>query len=117
MTSSITSVIPVLDELANTLDRAFWEVSSIKAKDAIYDCANAINKELLELNKLSIQDHDLDYEPISHDFKAMSRRLPIFRKHLDDYIMRMSTLEMLDHAISSTIQVTHQAPAQKQLIN
>ncbi len=110
MTFPIATVIPVLDELANTLDRAYWEVSSIKAKDAIYDCANAINKELLELNKLSIQDHDLVYEPISHDFKAMSRRLPIFRKHLDDYIMRMSTLEMLDHAISSTIQATQQSP-------
>jgi hypothetical protein len=108
MPSNIASVVPILDSLAATLDKAYWEVSSINAKDIIYDCYNAVNKELLEINKLSIQDHDLLYEPISYEFKAMSQRLPLFRKHLDSYIMRVATLELLDDAISSTIQVIKQ---------
>ncbi|MFT5421345.1 MAG: hypothetical protein ACI9D5_002100 [Candidatus Endobugula sp.] len=111
MAANIASVVPILDNLSATLDRAYWEVNSINAKDAIYDCTNAINKELSEINKLSIQDHDLLYEPISHEFKAMCGRLPLFRKHLDRYIMRITTLEILDNAISSTIQMMSPDPA------
>lgn len=108
MAASITSAIPDLENLAATLDRAYWEANSIKAKDSIYDCYTAVNKELSELGKLSIQDHDLDYEPISHEFKIMNRRLPIFKKQLDDYVVRIATLEMLDHSISSILQLINQ---------
>jgi hypothetical protein len=112
MLFTIAHAIPILDELTSTLDKAYWEASSITAKDAIYDCFSTISKELLELNKLSIQDHDLIYEPISYEFKSMTRRLPIFRKNLDRYIMRITTLETLDNAISSTIQIISQENTQ-----
>ena len=82
--SSIAAAIPVLEELNAVLDKAFWEANSINVKDAIYDCISAINRELSELGKLSIQDHDLDYEPISAEFKTAAHRLPSFRQYLEE---------------------------------
>jgi len=111
MTSTIADATRILDELVNTLDKAYWEASSVNAKDTIYDCFSTISKELLELSKLSIQDHDLSYEPISYEFKSMASRLPIFRKNLDSCVVRNATLENLDGLISSTIQlITHENP-------
>ncbi len=103
--SSIAAAIPVLEELNSVLDRAFWEANSLNAKDAIYDCISSISKELSELGKLSIQDHDLTYEPISGEFKIATRRISIFRKYLDGHIMRSSTLTKLDSSTSALLQL------------
>ena len=111
MMSTIADANRILDELVMMLDKAYWEANSVNAKDAIYDCSSTISKELLELSKLSIQDHDLLYEPISYEFKSMTNRLPIFRKNLDEYIVRNATLESLDGLISSTIQLITQETA------
>ncbi len=102
---SIAAAIPILEELNAVLDRAFWEANSLNVKDAIYDCISSINKELSELSKLSIQDHDLTYEPISGEFKIATRRIPTFRKYLDGHIMRSTTLTKLDSATSAIIQL------------
>lgn len=113
MGSSVASAITTLEELNGILDKAYWEASAINAKDAIYDCISCLSKELSELNKLSIQDHDLPYEPVSYEFKSITRRLTIFRKYLDSYIMRSSTIENLDRSISSTLQLINQEPVKE----
>lgn len=106
MTSfSITDAIPILEELSTLLDKTYWEANSMNTKDIVYDCISAIHTELSELNKLSIQDHDMAYEPISADFKMATNRLSTFRKYLDNHIMRTSTLHKLDHSISSVIKL------------
>lgn len=101
--TTIAESIPALEELLNYLDKAYWESSSIDVKDSIYDFITAINRELFELGKLSIQDHDLGYEPISTDFILASRRLTQFRKYLDTHIVRASTIAKIDASISSII--------------
>lgn len=103
--STIADAIIVLEELNNVLDRAYWEVNSLNAKDAIYDCISAINKELSELGKLSIQDHDLAYEPTSSEFKIATRQIPTFKKYLDSHIMRSSTLIKVDSATSAILKL------------
>ena len=103
--SRIAAAIPVLEELNVILDRAYWEANSMNVKDAIYDCISAISRELSELGKLSVQDHDLIYEPISSEFKIATRRITLFRKYLDGNIMRTSTLTRLDSATSALLQL------------
>jgi hypothetical protein len=106
MTSStIAAAIPVLEELVGVLDKSYWEANTLNTKDVIYDCISAINKELSELSKLSIQDHDLTYEPISGEFKLATRRISSFRKYLDTHIMRSATLTKLDSSTSALLQL------------
>ena len=101
--TTIAESIPALEELITNLDKAYWEANSMDVKDSIYDCISAINRELSELGKLSIQDHDLGYEPISTEFILASHRLAQFRKYLDGNIVRASTISKLDTSISSII--------------
>jgi NAD-dependent DNA ligase len=102
MPSTIANAIPILEELNNILDKAYWEANSLNVKDAIYDCLSSVNKELSELSKLSIQDHDMPYEPISGEFKIATQRLSLFRKYLDNHIMRNSTLTRLE-SVTATL--------------
>lgn len=113
--TTIAESIPALEELVNYLDKAYWEANSMNVKDSIYDCISAANKELSELSKLSIQDHDLDYEPISTEFILATRRLAEFRKFLDGNIVRSSTISKLDTSISSIIALV--APRKEKISN
>ncbi len=110
MTLSITHTIPLLEELHATLDQAYWESSSIQGKDMVYDIISMITKELSELSKLSVQDHDLEYEPICHEFKVGLNKLPQFRKHIDDVVDRSSTANKLDNIIYRTLSITKNKP-------
>jgi len=101
--TTIAESIPALEEFVNYLDKAYWEANKMDVKDSIYDCISAVMKELSELGKLSIQDHDLDYEPISTEFILAIRRLAEFRKFLDGNIVRAATVSKLDASISSII--------------
>lgn len=105
LSSSIAAAIPILEELSSILDKAYWEANSMNTKDTIYDCISAINKELSELSKLSIQDHDLLYEPISHEFKIAAHHITTFRKYLDNHIIRSATLSKLDSCMSAIVQL------------
>lgn len=103
--STIAEAIQIFSDMVNVLDKAYWEANSLNTKDTIYDCISAINHEQSELNKLSIQDHDLPYEPISSEFKIASQRFPQFRNKLDNQITRSSTLAKLDQATSSIMKL------------
>lgn len=102
---SISAAINTLEELLMILDRAFWEANALNVKDAIYDCISATQKEVSELNKLSIQDHHLAYEPISTEFILLTRRMSSFRKYLESNIMRSSTLTKLDSSTAAVVEL------------
>jgi hypothetical protein len=97
---NIAKVVIILEELLEGLDQAYWEVASIDRKDFFYDIISVIHLELSELGKLSIQDHDLEYEPITKEFRSVRTKLSKLRNQLDEYILRSTTaakLEMLIH--------------------
>lgn len=105
MALSITQTIPLLEELHSALDQAFWESSQVQDKDKIYDIISLITMELSELGKLSIQDHDFEYEPICREFSLVLQKLLPLRKELDDIVLRSSTASKLDSVISRTLEV------------
>ncbi|NIB41119.1 hypothetical protein HBA55_16055 [Pseudomaricurvus alkylphenolicus] len=97
--TSIAEAISTLTELLQTLEDAYWEASTIRDKDTFFDLISAINQEQTELAKLSIQDHHLDYEMISLDFRRCQNKLGNLRKRLDDCVTRSSTAVRLDTVI------------------
>lgn len=96
---TIAEAIPILEELNAALDTAYWEANSLTAKDSIYDCISAIGKEMSELNKLSIQDHDLTYELISIEFKTAIHQMNHLKERLENHIIRNTTLSRLTETI------------------
>ena len=105
MSDTIANTTPLLEELYITLDQAYWEANSLSAKDAIYNIISGLNSELSELNKLSIQDHDLEYEPISPQFKEVLHKLSPLLKVIDEKVLRSSTAHKLEIVIFKTLNL------------
>jgi len=104
--ATISDAIKTLEELMIVLDHAYWESNSIGQKDRIYDLISALNKELSELAKLSIQDHGLDYESVTGEFRIARAKLSNLRKTLDDSILRSATANALENNISLTVALS-----------
>jgi hypothetical protein len=102
-TASITDAIRTLEELISSLNNAYWEASTLDRKDRFYDVISTINVELSELAKLSIQDHHLEYEPITPEFRQANAKLSNLRKLLDDSVLRSSTASKLEADIGEVI--------------
>lgn len=100
---SIANAIQILEELLKGLDQAYWEANSLDRKDFFYDLISALHAELSELNKLSVQDHYLEYETISEEFRAARPKLSRLRKLVDDYALRSTTALRLEHLINQAL--------------
>ena len=92
---SIATAVRILEELHAGLDRAYWEASSIERKDFFYDLISAVHSELSEIGKLSVQDLDLSYEPITANFRAARQKLSTLKLSLEVYVLRTSTRDRL----------------------
>jgi|SRR5690606_9011144 len=101
--TSIANAARTLEELRQGLDEAYWEATSIERKDFFYDIISAVHGELSEVAKLSVQDHHLEYEPITQEFRTARAKLSKLRKLLDDYVLRSSTATRLESLISDTV--------------
>ncbi len=103
--TSIASAIVILTDLLQSLEDAYWESSDIEHKDAFFDLISAVYQEQTELAKLSIQDHDLEYEPISDGFRRSRVRLGELRKVLDDCVARATTSSRLEEYIGDAVNL------------
>jgi hypothetical protein len=103
MSTTISEAIITLSDLLMGLEDGYWESSSIDKKDLFYDLISAANKELSELAKLSIQDHDMEYEPISAEFRQAKAKLTDLRKLMDECVARSSTARKLEELINDVV--------------
>ncbi len=101
----IAKALTTLSELVTGLEDAYWESSSIESKDIFFNLISAINVEISELLKLSVQDHDLEYEPVTAQFRRTSNRLNGLRRVLDEHIRRSSTAAKLELLISDAVSL------------
>ncbi|HTF94841.1 MAG TPA: hypothetical protein VL995_01795 [Cellvibrio sp.] len=101
--NNIANAIRVLEGLLAGLDQAYWEANSLDRKDFFYDLISALHVELSELGKLSVQDHDLVYEPVSEELRAARPKLGRLLKLLDDFALRSTTAARLDQLINETM--------------
>lgn len=102
-TKNIANVVHILQELLQGLDQAYWEATNVDRKDFFYDIISALHLELSELNKLSVQDHDLEYEPITQEFRSARAKLIRLRRQLDEFVVRSTTSMRLEILIHDTV--------------
>jgi hypothetical protein len=101
--SNISSAIKVLQDLLTGLSQAYWEANSLDRKDFFFDLISALHAELSELGKLSVQDHDLEYEAVTEEFRAVRPKLSRLRKLVDDFALRSTTAARLEHLINEAM--------------
>ncbi len=101
----ISDAIEILEELVACLDDAYWEAGTIEDKDRFYNLIYAINRELSELSKLSVQDHNLAYERISLEFTQAKDRLNALKNSVDTQVLRSRTAQHLADCLVSIQQM------------
>ncbi len=101
--STIANAVKILEDLLSGLDQAYWEANSLDRKDFFYDLISSLHAELSELGKLSVQDHDLAYEPITEEFRSARPKLTRLRKLIDDFALRSTTAVRLEALINETL--------------
>ena len=101
--NSISRAIKLLEDLLAGLNQAYWEANSLDRKDFFYDLISALHAELSELGKLSVQDHDLDYESVTEQLRSVCPKLNRLRKLVDDFALRSTTAARLEHLINEAM--------------
>jgi NAD-dependent DNA ligase len=104
--TTIAKAIHTLSELLAGLDKAYWEANSADNKDFFYDIIRAIYAELSELNKLSIQDHDLGYESVTETFGVAQVKLIQLNKYLHELVLHSGTAASLERLIPDALTLT-----------
>ncbi len=97
---TIAKAVTALEEFLETLNHAYWEANNINQKDVLFDLISSIHDELNELAKLSVEDHDMAYEPITSQFSSCCSKFKNLTCKTDDWFPRMSTAKKLEKAIN-----------------
>ncbi|HTN34931.1 MAG TPA: hypothetical protein VL091_13065 [Marinobacter sp.] len=103
-----TSVADTLREymlLLELLDDAYWEASSIRHKDMLYDIISIFSQEVSEINKLSIQDHHYPYEVITEGIRRVVPKLERLDENREEVIQRTQTLTDFRDILSSVLGI------------
>lgn len=103
-----TSVADTLREylsLLELLDDAYWEASTIRSKDMLYDIISIFHQEVAELNKLSIQDHHYPYEVITEGIRRVVPQLERLDEERHEIIQRTQTLTDFRDLVSSVLGI------------
>jgi len=103
---TVAKAIIILEEVLTGLDKAYWEANSADNKDFFYDIIRAIYVELSELNKLSIQDHDLPYESVTETFSVALVKLIQLNKYMHELVLHSSTAANLERLIPDALTLT-----------
>ncbi len=97
---SIADAVENIFELMEVLDDAYWEANTCEEKDYIYNLANILVNEYIELNKVSVQDHHFEYEVISISQEALKQALTQFQLRVPKQIRRQTTLIKLNSLLN-----------------
>jgi len=88
---TISQASELIWDLLKTLEDAYWEASTCKDKDLVFNLLQLLNSENMELAKISIQDHHYEYEVITTSKEALQQTLVSFQQHSNDTVRRQVT--------------------------
>lgn len=98
---TVANAVETLQELYDALTAAYWDANDVFQKDTIFDISSVITGELNELNKLSIEDHGMGYEPVTEQFPACARKFKQLQNHIDEWFPRTRTAQDLHTSLSN----------------
>ncbi len=101
--ASIAQAATILEDLVKGLDEAYWQANSMETKDLFYDLVSAVNSEIIELGKLSVQDHDLEYEPITAHFRLARSKLNQVRKNINETVLNTPVAIRLEKLVTELL--------------
>ena len=103
--ASVADTIREYMSLLELLDDAYWEASTLRHKDMLYDIISIFNQEVAELNKLSVMDHHYPYEVITEGIRRVVPKLERLDEHKYEVIQRTKTMTDFKEILSSVLAI------------
>lgn len=98
MTSTtIGGAISAIGELLPLLENSYWEAADCAEKDSIFNLIQTLTREYIELNKLSVQDHEYPYEVITTTVHTLANLLAEFCEMHCPVMRRHETRDAIQH--------------------
>ena len=102
---TVSSAREILEELQRALTAAYWDSNELFQKDTLFDVISIINGEVNEISKLSVNDYNMGYEPITQEFPACSRKFKKLQQNIDDWFPRTETADQLLACLSKGVNL------------
>ncbi len=105
---TIAKATMLLSELLDCMEDLYWESQTMEMKDASFNVVRILNAELMELTKVSVQDHHYPYEVISCSTQTLAKVLEDVQNDIAGRILRSRTranLTPLLQQMSDALQV------------
>ncbi|MDI9243712.1 hypothetical protein [Marinobacter sp. CHS3-4] len=103
--TSVADTLREYQSLLELLDDAYWEASTIRHKDMLYDIISILSQEVAEMNKLSVMDHHYPYEVITEGIRRVVPKLERLDEQREDVIQRTQTLTDFRDILSSVLGI------------
>ena len=97
------SLADALQDLYETLDKAFWVASTIEAKDMIRGLSEAVFDALTDLNRLDISSRTTDYQPIKTSITRINAKLDTLKSQIDQLVHEMQIAAQVAAAIDTAV--------------
>ncbi|WP_320820517.1 hypothetical protein [Thalassolituus sp.] len=99
-TITINQAAETIANLLETLENAYWEAANCEEKDRVFNLAQILNAEYIELLKISVQDHHYEYEVISIAPSELLQALNSFAFNCQQQVRRQTTASRLQSLLS-----------------
>ncbi len=97
--TTVASAVEALEEVHKALTAAYWDANDVFQKHTVFDILSIITVELSELSKLSIEDHYMNYEPVSSQFPTCARKFQQLQNNIDAWFPRTRTAQDLHESL------------------
>ena len=95
----------LVSELLEVFEHVYWESPSVSVKNQCFNVVRLLQQELTDLNKVSVQDHHYEYEPIASPAQVFAKELNLIMSLLSNEVLRTTTQQQLHDVLEQASQV------------
>lgn len=105
MSSTIGQALEDLAEVLPLLEDAYWVCDGIEHKNLLHNLIWMLANEMMELQKVSVQDGHFKYEPVTENLNRILPQLQLVREKVHTIILRTDAAATLGSKIENVISL------------
>jgi hypothetical protein len=105
MSSTISQALEELAEVLPLLDDAYWACDGVEHKNLLHNLIWMLSTEMMELQKVSVQDGHFKYEPVTENLHRILPQLQMLREKLNIIILRTEAAATLGAKVENVISL------------
>lgn len=102
---TIAEATNLINDFSVVLEGLYWELNSLEGKDRVFVTISLLTTELMELQKVSVQDDHYDYEVISTKASTVRDCVKELQDSVLPTVIRVETKQRIAPFIEQALDV------------